>query len=365
VALVTGQQESGSTDADLLDFRALAAFPGTLVFYMGVTTAARWTSELIAAGLKSETPAAIVRRASWPDQFTIRCRLDRVSAEIQARRLRPPIVVIIGDVAGVDAGIDWFERRPLFGRSVLVTRAEAQSADLVRQFEELGAQVYKQPAIEIAAPADWGPVDRALARLSEYDWLVFSSANGVRYLLDRLLLSADLRQLGGVRLAAIGPGSAAELARYGLKADLQPHEYRAEALAAALVPHAAGKRFLLARASRGREVLADELRAAGALVDQIVVYLSSDVVRPESDVAQALAAGTIDFTTVTSSAIARSLVRLFGDTLRRTRLVSISPLTSGTLRELGHEAAAEAGEYTTAGVLAATIEIAAKVGQST
>ncbi|MGD9647497.1 MAG: uroporphyrinogen-III C-methyltransferase [Pirellulales bacterium] len=361
VALVTGQLEKGPADAESLDFKALAAFPGTLVFYMGVTTAECWTGELIAAGLPADTPAAIVRRASWPDQLTNRCRLDQVAAEIKARKLRPPVVVIVGDVAGVDAGIDWFERRPLFGHCVLVTRADSQSSELVRRFAELGAQVFRQPAIQIGPPADWSAVDQAIATIATYDWLVFSSANGVRYFLDRLLTTADVRRLGGVRLAAIGPGSADELARYSLKVDLQPAEYRAEALAAALAPHASGKRFLLARASRGREVLAQELRAIGAHVDQVVVYSSTDVARPDPEVLDALAAGRIDFTTVTSSAIARSLVAMFGKSLRKTRLVSISPLTSGALRDLGHEPSAEAREYTTAGVLAATVELASKL----
>lgn len=359
VALVTGQQEGGPSTTETLDFAALAAFPGTLVFYMGLTTAQRWSSDLIAAGRPAETPTAIVRRASWPDQSTIRCRLGNVATEIRERKLRPPVVVIVGDVAAVDAGIDWFERRPLFGRRVLVTRAEAQTTALADRLEELGAQVVRQPAIEIAPPADWGPVDEALARLPNYDWLVFSSANGVRFLLDRLLAGeSDVRRLGGIRLAAIGPGSTAELARYGLKADLQPNEYRAEALAAALAPHAAGKRFLLARASRGRELLADELRAAGATVDQVVVYTSRDVASPDTEVRDALAAGRIDFATVTSSAIARSLVSMFGKVLQQTRLVTISPLTSGVLRELGQEPAAEAREFTIGGIIATLLELA-------
>jgi uroporphyrinogen III methyltransferase/synthase len=365
VALVTGQQEDGPSSAETLDFAALAAFPGTLVFYMGLTTADRWTSDLIAAGRSAATPAAIVRRASWPDQSTIRCQLGNVASVIHERKLRPPVVVIVGDVAAVDAGIDWFERRPLFGRRVLVTRAEAQATMLADRLEELGAEVVRQPAIEIASPADWEPVDEALANLPNYDWLVFSSANGVRFLLDRLLAgNADVRRIGGVRLATIGPGSTAELVRYGLKADLQPNEYRAEALAAALAPHAAGKRFLLARASRGREVLADELRAAGAMVDQVVVYISRDVTSPDSEVRDALAAGKIDFATVTSSAIARSLISMFGDTLRRTRLVSISPLTTGVLREKGLEAAGEAREYTIGGIIASLLELAERDSKS-
>jgi uroporphyrinogen III methyltransferase/synthase len=162
-----------------------------------------------------------------------------------------------------------------------------------------------------------------------------------------------LRALGGVRIATIGSATAEELARYQLKADLVPDEYRAESLAAALKGGAAGKRFLLVRASRGREVLAEELTKAGGIVEQVVAYQSIDVEQADTAIAERMAAGQIDWTTVTSSAIARSLVRLFGDSLKRTKLVSISPITSATLRELGHEPATEAKEYTMAGVVAA------------
>jgi uroporphyrinogen III methyltransferase/synthase len=163
----------------------------------------------------------------------------------------------------------------------------------------------------------------------------------------------DLRIFGPNKLAAIGPGTADELARYHLRADLVPDEFRAESLALALKGGAAGKRFLLVRASRGREVLAEELTKAGGIVEQVIVYESVDVETPSPEIAEQMAAGRIDWTTVTSSAIARSLVRMFGDSLRKTRLASISPITSATLRELGYEPAAEAKEYTMAGMVEA------------
>jgi uroporphyrinogen III methyltransferase/synthase len=237
---------------------------------------------------------------------------------------------------------------------VLVTRPGEQAQELRRRLTELGAEVVEQPGITVSDPPDWSATDAALTRMESYDWLVFSSTNGVKRLLDRLLHRCGrLEQLAAVRLAAIGPGTAAELARYGLAADVVPHEYRAEALAEALAPHAAGKRFLLARASRGREVLSERLTAAGGIVEQVVVYTSSDVETADPQVAAALAAGQIDWVTVTSSAIARAIVALFGESLRKARLASISPITSQTLRELGYPPAAEAAEYTMAGLVAA------------
>jgi uroporphyrinogen III methyltransferase/synthase len=211
-----------------------------------------------------------------------------------------------------------------------------------------------QPAIEIRPPEDWRPLDAALAALERFDWLVFSSANGVRAVLDRLLATRDLRALATIKLAAIGTASAEELARYHLRADLVPEEFQAESLAAALVEEAAqGKRFLLARASRGREVLGEQLVAHGGAVEQVVVYTSRDLAAPDARFAEQLRKGEIDWVTVTSSAIARSLAQMFGAALQNCRLASISPITSQTLRTLGYQVAAEATVYTMEGVVEA------------
>jgi len=354
VALVTGQQQPGTAQ---LDYGQLVDFPGTLVFYMGVTTAPHWTEALIAAGKSPDTPAAIIRRCSYPDQLSIRCTLGEVVERLTVpRQVRPPVIVVVGDVASVPAKFSWFEQRRLFRTTILVTRPFHQAASLEKPLEELGAEVLVQPAIRVGDPESWDPVDDAIARLDQFDWLVFSSSNGVQYFLNRLASTGrDLRALGGLRLAAMGPGTAAELARYHLETDAQPDQYRAELLAAKLAPDARGRRFLLARASRGREVLAETLTAVGAVVEQIVVYSSVDVTQPDNDIQTRLAAGEIGWTTITSSAIARSLVSMFDADLRKTKLASISPVTSATLRELGFEPAAEASEYTMEGMVAAIV----------
>jgi uroporphyrinogen III methyltransferase/synthase len=265
-------------------------------------------------------------------------------------------VVIVGDVARNRSTVNWFTSRPLFGRTVLVTRPEHQVESIAADLHQLGADVLCQPAIEVREPDDWRPVDAVIERLADFDWLVFSSSNGVHYFLRRLLaVGLDLRALGGRRLAAIGPATVEALAECHLTADVVPGSYRAEALAESLAPYAAGRRFFLARASRGREVLAEMLMAAGGDVTQAVVYESRDVTQPNPDVVEALAAGHVDWTTVTSSAIARSLVKLLGDALGRTKLAAISPLTADVLRDLGHEPAAVAADYTTGGILAAIL----------
>jgi uroporphyrinogen III methyltransferase/synthase len=213
-----------------------------------------------------------------------------------------------------------------------------------------------QPAIRITEPPDWAPVDAAIDRLDEYDWLAFSSANGVEYLLRRIFLrGGDARRLGGVRLAAMGSGTADRLSHYGLRADVIPEEFVAEALAEALVGEAKDRRFLLARASRGRSVLADALRGAGGVVDEIVVYGSEDVEAADPSVSAALASGEIDWITVMSSATAGSLARLYGGDLGRARLASIGPMASAGLRALGLEPAVEASPHSIDGLVDALL----------
>ena len=351
VAFITGQ-EARHKRTSPLDYDALARFPGTLVFYMGVTTATLWSQALIAAGKSPDTPVLIVRRCSWPDQQSIACSLADVSTRLTPyNRIPPPVIIIVGEVAARDLAFDWFEQQPLFGQCVCVTRPEHQAGTLETLLTELGAEVVLQPAIEISAPADWGPVDRAIDRLKEFDDVVFSSANGVRYFLERMEQQADLRRLGNCRLAAIGPATAAALAAWHLRADVLPAEFRAESLAWQLGQDARGRRFLLIRASRGRELLADELTAAGGIVEQVVAYESRDVTIPDETVRAMLRAGRIDWMTVTSSAIANSLIRQFGQDLHRTRLASISPITSATLADEGLTAAVEASIYTTDGLV--------------
>ena len=362
LAIVTGQERCGKVDSSL-DFSALANFPGTLVFYMGVTTARGWTHSLIAAGKSADTPAAIIRRCSWPDQETFRCTLGEVADRIEAIKLRPPAIVVVGTVVSTTCEENWFTRRPLFGKCVMVTRPVEQADALVHALSELGAEVLVQPAIKIGPPPQWELVDAMLDILDDYDWIVFSSANGVRAVAERLLATGrDMRAFGKARIAAIGPGTEEELNHFHLRADRVPNEFRAEALAGSLAGEAAGKRFLLVRASRGREVLSESLREAGGNVVQVVVYASNDVALPSAENLAAIEAGRVDWITVTSSAIARSLVSLFGEKLNSCRLVSISPVTSETLKKCGFQPTVEAVEQTMAGVVSAMVDYETRGG---
>jgi uroporphyrinogen III methyltransferase/synthase len=365
VALVAGQESPDKGAAEQLDYAALAKFPGTLVYYMGITTSGDWSARLIQKGKSAETPVAVVRRCSFPDQQTIFTTLGQLPEALArgGEKLRPPAIVIVGEVARESASSNWFTSRPLFGRTVLVTRPAEEGGslpsagdELSTKLRDLGANVLHQPAITVRETSDWSPVDQAIGRLDEFDWLVFTSANGVNYFLLRLfLLGHDTRSLGHLKLAVVGAATEEELLQYFLTADVCPSVARAESLAEELAPHASGKRFLLARGSRGREVLAQQLTASGGHVEQVVVYESVDVTQVDESIAAAMSAGKIQWTTVTSSAIARNLVRLFGKSLQNTRLVAISPLTAEALYELGYEPAVVADDYNAQGIVDAIL----------
>jgi uroporphyrinogen III methyltransferase/synthase len=283
---------------------------------------------------------------------------------VQASGLTAPTIVIIGPVVKLRPTASWFESRPLFGKQILVTRPRALAASMVQSLEELGAVVHRCPVVDIAEPTDWAAADKALTSLERFQWLVFTSVNGVQAVMRRLgQLGRDLRALGSVRLAAIGPATADALRMYYLQADLIPREYTSESLAAQLKVRAAGQRVLLARADRGRDVLRQQLAAVCEVV-QVTVYSQHDEFQLEADVRELLRQGRIAYVTLTSSNIARAFVRALDEETRAStrsgtpRLVTISPVTSAAVSELGFPVAAEAREATSAGVVAAVVELA-------
>lgn len=356
VAIVTGHEQPDKPDS-LLDWSALARFPGTLVFYMGIARLEAIVRLLIDHGKPATTPAAVVERGSTPLQRTVTATLMDLPAVAAREGLQAPALVLVGEVVSLREHIAWFESRPLFGKTVLVTRPRRQASDMVRQVEALGGRAVVLPAVEVREPADWGPVDEAIGRLHVFGWLVFTSANGVQMFLSRLRHSGrDLRALGGRKLAAIGPATAEALRVYHLEPDVVPETFNSEGLVAALHEVVAGQRVLLARADRGLDLLREELSKVTG-VEQIAVYSQRDADLPE------LPEG-IDFVSLTSSNIARSLLAALDDQARRRaergemKLVSISPRTSAAIREMGFPVAAEAEEYTTAGVLTAMCRLA-------
>jgi uroporphyrinogen III methyltransferase/synthase len=370
VAFVTGHEDPAKPES-LLDWDALARFPGTLVFYMGMGRLDHVARALIDNGKDPQTPAAVVHAATTGRQQTLTAPLAELAARARDAGLTAPALVIVSPVVGLRDGVAWFEQLPLFGKRVLVTRPRAQAGALTQALAERGAVPFVLPTVEVREPADWAPVDAALGRLGEYQWLVFTSANGVHAFLGRLPhVGRDLRALGGVKLAAIGPKTAEALRDYHLAPDLVPERYQSEDLAAALKAVVRpGDRVLLARADRGRDLLRDELAGACA-VEQIAVYAQVDAVETDEAVLDALRRGEIDYVTLTSSNIARALVGRLDAAARgrlasgAVRLVTISPVTSAAVRELGLPVAAEAREATVAGVVEAMVELAGREAAS-
>ena len=339
--VVTGNEDPTKDRTDV-DWDALARVGGTLVILMGAARIGGIADRLMAAGLPPETPVAAVRNGTRPDQETVRATL----ATIGAAGVKAPSAVVVGAVAGLD--LTWFESRPLFGRTIVVTRAREQASELRVRLEHLGATVIELPSIALEE------VEFTLPALAEYAWAVFTSVNGVQAFFDRGLRPAglDARALGGVRVAAIGPGTAAALAQRGISVDLLPERFVAESLLDAFpAPDAPGARVLLARAEQARDVLPDGLAARGYAVEVLPVYRTVTAA-PDADALTTVRSGAVAAVTFTSSSTVRNFVDLVGPLPDPPpRVVSIGPVTSDTARELGLTVDAEAAEHTIDGLV--------------
>jgi len=360
LGLITGHAAADKKE-DPLDWQALARWPGTLVFYMGVANLPRICRRLVEAGADADTPAAAVRWGTTPRQTTITGTLDTLPALATEARLEPPALIVVGGVVGLREQLAWFEARPLLGRRILVTRARAQASRLVADLEARGAEAVEAPAIRIEPPEDRGPLLAAARDAATLDWIVFTSVNGVDAFFEALTeTGGDARALAGVRLATIGPATTERLAGRGLRADLQPATYTGAAVAEALAGAAdlAGARVLLPRADIAPPDLADALAGAGARVSEVIAYRTV----PDPDGVQAAAEDLrerrTDWITFTSSSTVRNLVDAVGaDAVRDAgaHLASIGPTTSATLQEAGLEPTVEAAEHTIPGLVAAIV----------
>ncbi len=351
VTFVTGHA------VDAIDWDKVGAAE-TLVIFMGLTNFPRIAEEILKRGRSPETPALAVRWATRPDQETVAGTLATLPRLIEERGLRPPATIIVGEVVRLREKLNWFERLPLFGKRIVVTRARGQAEELSARLRSLGADVVELPTIEIRPAADYSALDAAIACLGSYDWLIFTSVNGVRFFLERLDASqADMRSLRA-RICAIGPATRRAVERLHLKVELMPEEYVAESLLEAFAGHdLAGKRILLPRAAVARDLVPAELARRGARVDVVEAYRS---VIPEDAAARARTIFTEgrkpDWITFTSSSTVKNFVEAAGAAaLDRIRIASIGPVTSATARKLGLAVAVEAKPYTIDGLVAAIL----------
>jgi uroporphyrinogen III methyltransferase / synthase len=340
VALVTGrlQPADGSEDAEeSLDWNALGKFPGTLVLYMGVTTASHWSSKLIEAGKPASTPVAMIRRCSWPDQQVFRCELGTVAATIAAMPgLRPPIISIVGEVIRMAKTLDWFTTRPWFGRRVWVTSPKNTAEVLAKKFAEQGAEVFLHPVMTIEPPLEWQSVDAILRALDQYEWIVFSSVYGVEGFFERLrALGLDGRSLHQAKIASVGSGTAAAIARYSMHCDMIPQVPGADALAELLAIQCEAKNFLFVRSPEGETTAMHRLERAGAFVESLNIYRQVLVASLSESWLKRVESGEIHAITATSKNIATQTVALLGDLGRNANWLSMSPAITASLKELG------------------------------
>jgi uroporphyrinogen III methyltransferase/synthase len=363
-SVVTGREVAGTQHP--IDWPALARME-TIVFLMGLKRLRRILDALTEAGKPPGTPAACIRSGTLPGQRTVLGTIADL-ADLVEGGVKSPAVVVVGDVVKRRESLQWYERRPLFGRRIVVTRAAEQASELVDRLERLGAEAFAAPTIELdSLERHEQALDRALCSIETFDWIIFTSAHGVEVFFQRLATTeGDSRRLGCTQVAAIGPGTARALSRYGVRADWVPDEFRAEALADGLATQVRGKRVLLPRAEGARDVLPKSLERAGAQVVDVGIYRARPPASLPQRVRELLGQQSIDAITFTSSSTVRHFHGLLGEgatsKMRGAAVACIGPITAETARGLGWRVDVEAREYTTEGLVEALIDYFASRG---
>lgn len=354
VAFITGHEDPAK-ETSRIAWDKLATGIGTLVFLMGVGNLPKIAASLVEHGRSSDTPVAVIRAGTVPGQRTLTGSLGNIADKAQKEHIKPPAIIVVGDVVSLRKELNWFEERPLFGKRIVVTRAREQASDFLACLSELGAECVEFPTIEVIPPSSWKELDRAIGNLESYQWIVFTSVNGVKYFFDRLEDSGqDVRKLKGIRIAAIGPKTADAIHGKGVKPDLVPEEYRAEAVVEAFRKHrVAGSRILLPRAAEAREVLPQELEKMGATVEVVEAYRT---VKPEGDkdeIRAMLVKGDIHMVTFTSSSTVNNFMEMFeGESdqllkwMEKVTVACIGPVTAKTAEQRGLSVRITPSDYT-------------------
>ena len=357
VTFITGHEDPGK-DKDQTDWSALARAGGTLVLYMGVSRLGKIAEALIAGGRSRTTPAALIEWGTYPHQRTVTATLETLATVAAREKVIAPSIAVVGDVVALRSEIAWFDRRPLFGRTIVVTRAREQQSQLRVWLEAAGATVIEAPAIRIE-PLDQAPLRTALLGVASYQWLVVTSRNAVELLWSALReLGLDARALAAAKLCAVGPATADALLAHGLAVDLIPDRYVAEGVIARMRERddVRGARVLFARAAGARELLPAALREMGATVDEVEIYAAVPDLSGLGSLTAAVDAGTVDLVTFTSASTVRYFVEALGaERARAMRGASIGPVTSDAARALGVPVEVEAPEATIASLVGAII----------
>ncbi|NPV52717.1 MAG: uroporphyrinogen-III C-methyltransferase [Firmicutes bacterium] len=368
VAIFAGSEASNRKETRTYEWQATGS-ADTLVFLMGMGNLAEIVKRLQADGKDINTPVAVIQGGTRAEQRTIVGNLNDIVEKVRKAGFGPPAVIVVGEVAKLRELLKWREKKPLFGLRILVTRSREQSSELSRLITQHGGEPLEFPTIRISDPEDLQPMDDAIARIESYDWILFTSVNGVRCFMRRLLVSGkDVRMLGSVRIGAIGPSTAEGLAAFGLRPDLVPKTYRAESLALELKDdQVRGRRFLLPRAAGAREVLPQALRSRGAIVDEVAAYRTT--IEKESTlrkgllpvISMMLSRREIHVITFTSSSTVRNFIASIGGQdakrlLDGITIACIGPITAEAVQDFGLEPEIVAAEHTIPGLVEALVK---------
>lgn len=363
LTIVTGSEDPNKPDSTI-NWDALAALSGTLVFVMGWKAMDNIVNALVSRGVPADRPAALIQWGTTPKQRTVTGPISEIVALGTAAGIGAPVALVIGEVVGLREALGWFDSRPLFGKRVLVTRARSQASRLVSKLSDLGAEVFEYPAIEIVPVRDPAPLDEALRNIADYDWMMFTSSNAVRGVAARMQeMGIDSRALNHLKFGVIGPSTAKALLQIGFITDAIPNDYMASSMVELLnekgiVP----KNVLLPRSEIGRETLAIGLREMGSEVNEVTAY-STETPKDTGELAVAAYKEGIDFTTFTSSSTVRNLVELVGgspDLINTGKNVMIGPITAETARELKVNVDVQATEQSINGLVKAITQLASE-----
>ncbi len=359
-AVITGHEDPTKNETTI-HWDHLAQSHGTLVFLMGMANLPLIAEKLMANGKKSTTPVAIIQWGTRPEQRTLVGQLDTIATEVKAQGFTNPSIIIVGEVVTLREKLQWFEKKPLFGQRIVVTRARHQASELSQAIESLGGEAWEFPMIEIAPPTDSSSLIKAVTNLKGFQWLIFTSSNGVEGFFAELKnQELDVRDLAGIEIVAIGPATQVALEQRGLRASFVPEEFRAEKIIEGLSDRIlSGQRVLLARAEEARDILPESLKARGVEVWDVPVYKTVIGGANREELQQMLREREIHTVTFTSSSTVKNFVTLLdGDVslLKDVRLYSIGPITSATAQELGLTIFKEAAQYTISGLVEALLE---------
>jgi len=370
VTFITGH-ENPDKEESAIDWDVLARNPGTLVFLMGVKNLPNISRSLIECGKPADTPAALIRWGTTPQQVSVVSTLADLPAEAERKGIKAPAVLVVGSVASLHNKLGWFEKRPLLGKKVLVTRSRAQSRRMAEKISLQGGVPILFPTIVIQPPEDFSALDESIRRIKDFDWVIFTSVNGVEHFFQRFFeIRDDIRDMAGPRIGAIGPVTASSIRKLGIKVDLLAKEFVAEGVLAQLSKEEVlGKRFLIPRAEKARDILPDGIAQMGGAVEVVSVYRTGIPVDSVIENARGLLEKRdMDAVTFTSSSTITHFVEMLGpdnvaSLLSGVAVASIGPVTSQTAREQGLTVHVEASEYTTDGLVDALVQFFGSTGR--